>query len=290
MPPDGFQLKVETPTLNRPWLIAGFKGWGNALNVAAGTIDYLVQQLGAQEIGTIDADAFYRYDEIRPVVRIESGELKSLEFPGGALYAGRTGSGSHDMILIKADEPHLRWRHFAGALLETAARLGADTLISLGSMFDSVLHTDRLVSCVASTAALTEALQAQAIAPISYQGPSAIHSTLLMEGRRRGIGCISLWCHCPYYLQGATHFGLISHLVGLLTKLSGVPLETEELESSWQKLHEHIQQLLEKNEELQKIVSNLRKEKLHGTWSAVKPPAGSAGKVINLKDFLEPKS
>jgi predicted ATP-grasp superfamily ATP-dependent carboligase len=289
MPTDGFQLEDERPALKRPWLIAGFKGWGNALNVAAGTIDYLTQQLGAQQIGTIDADAFYRYDEARPVVWIEAGELKSLEFPGGVLYAGRTASGNRDVILLKADEPHLRWRQFADALFETAARLGADTVISLGSMYDAVLHTDRLVSGVASTAALGEALQAQAIAPISYQGPSAVHSTLLVEGRRRGFGCISLWCHCPYYLQGATHFGLMSHLIGLLAKLGGIPLETEELESSWRKLHARIQELLEKNEELQKIVGNLRREKLHGTWSAVKPPAGASGKVINLKDFLEPK-
>lgn len=289
MPTDGFQLEDGLPSFKWPWLIAGFKGWGNALNVAAGTIDYLAQQLEAQKIGTIDADAFYRYDEARPVVWIEAGELKSLEFPDGALYAGRTASGSHDVILLKADEPHLRWRQFADALFETAARLGADTVISLGSMFDTVLHTDRLVSGVASTVSLREALQAQGIAPISYQGPSAIHSTLLMEGSRRGIGCISLWCHCPYYLQGATHFGLMSHLVGLLAKIAGVSIETEELESSWRKLHDHIQELLEKNPELQKIVSNLRKEKFRGTWSAVKPPAGSAGKVINLKDFLEPK-
>jgi predicted ATP-grasp superfamily ATP-dependent carboligase len=286
---NGFRLEAVLPTLNRPWLIAGFKGWGNALNVAAGTIDYLVKQLNAPEIGSIDPDAFYRYDESRPVVRIEGGELKSLEFPGGSLYAAPVGSGGHDLILLKADEPHLRWRRFADALFETAGALGADRFISLGSMVDTVLHTERLVSGLASTAALTEALQAQGIAPISYQGPSAIHSTLLMEGSRRGMKCISLWGHCPFYLQGATHFGLMAQMVGLLGKLGGLPLDTQELESAWQGLHEHIQGLLEKNEELQKLVSKLRKEKMRGNWSAAKPPADSSGKLINLKDFLEPK-
>jgi predicted ATP-grasp superfamily ATP-dependent carboligase len=289
MPTNGFQLDSILPTLNRPWLIAGFTGWGNALNVAAGVIDYLAKQLGALKIGSIDSDRFYCYDENRPVVRIEAGELKSLEFPGGALYAAPVGSGGRDLILLKADEPHLRWHQFADALFETAGGLGADTVISLGSMVDTVLHTERLVSGLASTAAWTEALQTQGIAPISYEGPSAIHSTLLMEGSRRGMNCISLWCHCAFYLQGATHFGLMAHLVGLLAKLGGFQLDTQELESAWQRLHEHIQGLLEKNEELQKLVSKLRKEKMRGNWSAVKPPADSSGKVINLQDFLEPK-
>lgn len=289
MPTNGFQFENHLPVLNRPWLIAGFTGWGNALNVAAGAVEHLVQQLGAQKIGSIDSDVFYRYDENRPVVRIEAGELKSLEFPGGALYAGPVASGGRDLILLKADEPHLRWRQFADALFDTAGRLGVDTVISLGSMLDTVLHTERLVSGLASTAVLAEALQAQGIAPISYEGPSAIHSTLLMEGSRRGMNCISLWGHCAFYLQGATHFGLMAHLVGLLAKLGGFPLDTQELESAWQRLHEHIQGLIEKNEELQKLVGKLRKEKMRGNWSAVKPPADLSGKLINLKDFLEPK-
>jgi predicted ATP-grasp superfamily ATP-dependent carboligase len=290
MPTNGFQLENHLPTLSRPWLIAGFMGWGNALNVAAGAIDYLAKRFAAQKIGSIDSDAFYRYDETRPVVRIEDGRLQSLEFPGGALYAaGPTGSGGRDLILLKADEPHLRWRQFADALFETAGLLGVDTVISLGSMLDTVLHTERLVSGLASTDALTDALQTQGIAPISYEGPSAIHSTLLMEGSRRGMKCISLWGHCAFYLQGATHFGLMSHLVNLLAKLGGFPLDTEELESAWKRLHEHIQGLIEKNEELQKLIGKLRKEKMRGNWNAVKPPADSSGKLINLKDFLEPK-
>jgi proteasome assembly chaperone (PAC2) family protein len=285
----GFHLGENLPTLKRALLIAGFGGWGNALNVASGTIDYLVRRLEAEPIGKIDPDTFYRYDESRPVVRIEQGELKSLDFPGGSVYAARTAEPHRDLILLQANEPQLRWFQFAGEFFDVVERLGADTAISLGSMYDSVLHTDRLVSGIASTPALTEALRTGGISPVSYQGPSAIHSTLMAEGRKRGIGCISLWAHCPYYLQGATHFGVMAHLSEVLAKLGDFQLETDELEADWRKLHDHIQGLVDKNEELQQLISGLRKQKLRGMWSPAKPPADDEGKVINLLDFLDPK-
>jgi proteasome assembly chaperone (PAC2) family protein len=285
----GFHVGENLPALKKPLLIAGFDGWGNALNVASGMIDYLVRRLDAQPIAQIDPDTFYRYDENRPVVGIEQGELKSLDFPGGSIFTAQSREPHRDLILLLADEPQLRWFQFAGELFELSERLGANTIISLGSMYDSVLHTDRMVSGMASTKVLTEALQAGGVTPISYQGPSAIHSTLMAEGRKRGFGCASLWAHCPYYLQGTTHFGVMAHMAEILAKLGDFALDTEDLESSWRKLHDHIQRLVEKSEELQKLISGLRKEKMRGMWSLTRPPVTGEGKVINLLDFLDPK-
>ncbi len=289
MKDSGIHLDDNLPSLKRAVLIVGFGGWGNALNVAAGLIDYLVRKLAAEPIGRIDPDTFYRYDENRPVVRIEDGELKGLDFPGGSVFAARTGEPHRDLILMRADEPQLRWFQFAGELFDLAGRLGAETAINLGSMYDSVLHTDRLVSGIASTPTLSEALRTAGISPISYQGPSAIHSTLMSEGRKRGIGCISLWAHCPYYLQGTTHYGVMAHLGAVLATLGDFLLDTEELESGWRKLHDHIQGLVDKSEELQKLISGLRKQKLRGMWSPAKAPTAGEGKVINLLDFMDPK-
>ncbi len=77
-------------------------------------------------------------------------------------------------------------------------------MVSLGSLYDNVLHSDRVVSGIASEPRLSRLLRDLGAAPVSYQGPGAIHSVIMSEGGQRGIGCISLWCHCPFYLQGAT--------------------------------------------------------------------------------------
>ena len=68
---------TETPGLNHPLFITGFDGWGNALNISKGMMDYLISRLSARPIAHLNPDFFYRYDGTRPVVRIEEGGLKS---------------------------------------------------------------------------------------------------------------------------------------------------------------------------------------------------------------------
>jgi predicted ATP-grasp superfamily ATP-dependent carboligase len=284
----GFHFRENLPALRNPLVIAGFEGWGNALNVASGMLAYLIEALGAEAIGSIDPDSFYRYDESRPVVHIEEGQLQRLTPPGGTLFAAKIAAGPRDLVLVQAQEPQLRWFQFARELCEWAAGVGGDTVISLGSMYDAVLHTDRLVSGIASDPPLGQRLRELGAGAVSYQGPSAIHSVIMDESRRRGIGCVSLWCHCPYYLQGATHFGVMCRLAELLARLGGFELDTGELETNWRKLDDHIRGLVEKNEDLQKLISGLRQQKRRGSFSGSGPPPRTDGKVINLLDFLDP--
>ena len=139
-------FRLETmPSLVAPVLIIGLRGWGNALDVSAGTAAYLVETLQAAPIGHIDPDACYRYDENRPVVEIESGDMKSITPPGGTLYAISARPGENDLVILIADEPSLNWYRFARELVDLAHRLGTPGVITLGSMFDNVLHTDRII-------------------------------------------------------------------------------------------------------------------------------------------------
>ena len=55
------------------------------------------------------------------------------------------------------------------------------------------------------------------------------------------------------------------------------------------KLKEQINQLIDGNSELQSLISSLRKEKVKGSTTSLKGTLKSDEKVINLKDFLDPK-
>ena len=276
----------EFPTLNNPLLIAGFDGWGNALNLSKGMAGYLTRKLKAKYFARFDSDPYYRYDERRPWVSIEDGRLTSLSPPGGSFYAVPTGLGTQDLVILSADEPHLQWFLFVETLLDLCRRLQIRTLITVGSMYDQVLHTDRVVSGIASSEELLAKLQMQGVDPVAYQGPSAVHSLIQSEGPKRGIDCISLWCHCPHYLQGATHFGLLAHLGTLLASLGGFELDTRDLEDSWHDLKDQIDALIEANPEIQRMVNDLRKAKVRGSWAVIKESLKKDEKVINFKGFL----
>ena len=284
----GIQIH-ELPDLKNPLLIAGFDGWGNALKISSGMATYLIRTFRGQRFAELDPDVFFRYDEKRPVVLIEDGMFKTLSPPGGAFYAAQTAPDGRDLVILKADEPNLRWFGFVEELFNLCSRLHIGTIITLGSMYDHVLHTDRILSAVASDADLSSMLRQKGVNSISYQGPSAIHSSIHSEALKRNIACISLWCHCPYYLQGTTHFGILAHLAKMLAAIGGFELNTQELEASWQKLKVQIENLIENNAELQAMINELRKAKVRGSAAEMKGTLKSDEKIINIQDFLQPK-
>ena len=284
----GIQIH-ELPALKNPLLIAGFDGWGNALKISSGMAAYLIRTFQAQEFAELDPDVFFRYDEKRPVVLIEDGMFKTLSPPGGTFYAAQTAPDGRDLVILKADEPNLRWFGFVEELFNLCSRLHIGTIITLGSMYDHVLHTDRILSAVASDADLSSMLRQKGVNSISYQGPSAIHSSIHSEALKRNIACMSLWCHCPYYLQGTTHFGILAHLGKMLAAIGGFELNIEDLEASWQKLKVQIENLIENNAELQAMVNELRKAKVRGSAAEMKGALKSDEKIINIQDFLQPK-
>jgi proteasome assembly chaperone (PAC2) family protein len=276
-------IKIEyLPELNDPLFIVGFDGWGNALDISRGMVDYMIRKKSAKLFAKIDPDIFYRFDENRPLVEIEDGLLKKIYPPGGFFY--HTSEG-RDIIFMKAIEPSLRWFHFVDIMLSLCQKTGVKTIIGLGSMYDNVLHTDTIVSALASSEELLAKLKEQNVITINYKGPGAIHSTIQHEAKKRGFDCLNLWCHCPYYLQGTTHFGLLSHLGALLSSLGGFELDREDLENSWKDLSKEIQGIIDNNPELQGMINDLRKAKVKGSWDAL----NKHDKIIHLEDFLKPK-
>ena len=284
----GIHIK-DLPQLEKPLLIAGFNGWGNALNISDGMVRFLIRHFKARSFADLTPDIFYRYDEQRPRVVIEDGLLKTLRLPGGSFFSVATDKGQSDIVILNADEPNLCWSHFVDLLFSLCRQLDVSTVITLGSMYDNVLHTDRTISGVASTRAMLAQLQKLNVNQISYQGPSAIHSIIQSEGTKKGFECISLWSHCPYYLQGTTHFGILSHLGRLIGQLGNFHLDTEYLDKNWETLKDQVNALIEGNSELQTLIANLRKEKARGSTARLNGKVAGDEKIINLQDFRDPE-
>ncbi len=280
-------IVVDTlPRLTRPVFIAGFDGWGNAMDVSSGMADYLIRTLRMTAFARLDAERFYRYDGARPRVHIARGTLKQYAPPGGVFYAAETGEGKRDVVVLKANEPSMRWAEFADSVLSLCTDLGVTLIVTLGSMYDSVLHTERLISGIASDDDLFNRLAAADIMPIDYQGPGAVHTVLQSEGQKRRFRCVSLWGHCPFYLENTVHYGLLASLAERLAGLAGVDLPVDSLHEGWREDEARIEALIREDPEVQSVVENLKET---GGKGARPRPVPSGEKVINLSDFMEPK-
>ena len=282
---DSNALRISTPPkLKSPVFIVGFDGWGNALNVSKGTADYLVKQLSADYLGEFNPDIFFRYDAKRPDVVIESGIFHEFHSPEIKLYAATTDQNENDVVILSGDEPNLAWYRFSDELFNFIKETGIKTVISVGSMYDNVLHTERLISGFVSKPDMQKILVEKNIQLISYSGPGSIHSILHKEGKYRNVDCISLWCHCPFYIQGTTHFGIISRLASLLGILGKFSIDTENLEAEWKKLDTDIDKLILNNPDLQETIEELKAERLK-IGETLEQKTDAKSKVIHIKDF-----
>lgn len=286
MDTSGFEIR-DWPVLRKPVMIVGLGGWGNALNVARGSAAYLARRTGARRFGALKRDLFFRYDENRPLVSIQNGLMHSIKFADGELSAVPQPASERDLIILVTEEPHLCWDKFAEQVINIASTADASEFISLGSMYDGVLHTDTLLSGIASDAVHLRELDALNIRPITYHGPTAVHSILHRKASERRLKASSLWTHCPYYLEGTSHPGLIAATVDTIARMLGLTIDTHDLAEEWERLKTGIQSAIEENPKLQKLIDELRRAKVRGAW-ANRPHQGRSGdKIIRLKDFRD---
>lgn len=282
----GIQIDA-LPELKSPVLIAAFDGWGNALQVATDTHDYLVQQFDGRPFARFFPDAYFRLDRSRPVVRIVNGVLEDLSWSGGTFCAARTGGESADMVLFRSDEPAYAWHHFTAETLGLCRRLKVQAVVTLGSMFDQVLHSDRIISGMASRREMRDRLKQEGLSLVSYHGPSAIHAVIQSEAEQADFECLSLWGHCPHYLQGTSHFGLLAALCEALSRLFGISISTAELEKRWVVLNRKIQGLVDARPDLREMITALRKQKFKGTTDELRADGKRDEKVIDIRDFFD---
>ena len=272
------------PELEDGILIAGFDGWANALEISRGTIDYLIRKLKAEAFGRVKPDHFYSFDSRRPMINIEHGLLKDIEPPGSFLYKVSKVQAGRDMILLKGLEPNLRWSRYIHSILSLCRKAGVRTLLSVGGMYDHILHSDNKISVIASNKDLLDSLKLKNASTIEYKGPCSIHSALHSEAKELGFECAALYCHCPYYLQGTTHFGLLSYVGEFLADWAGFKLDTTELNTAWKSISKQIQTEIDRNPELQDMINDIRKAKVQGVLEMT----GKNNNVIQLKDFIKP--
>ncbi|HUU40321.1 MAG TPA: PAC2 family protein [Desulfatiglandales bacterium] len=276
---EDFVTFFQNPRLRAPILIAGFGDWSNAGNVALKSIDYIIKKKGATLMAEISPDPFYQFTQKRPVVTIKEGRLQGLSLKKISFYFLKNREGKEDIILLKAQEPDYRWLTFIQTIVHLCKKWGVSFIVSLGGMFDDVLHTDAIVSGVCSLEEWRKIFVKKDIPLIEYEGPSGIHSLIMQWAEKENYPFIGLWGHSPLYLRG-TNFRVVVKLVKIISSFFSFSINTVELECS-QGIFEHqIEEILENNTELQEYIESLKRTRKG------QPLKKDAPKIIYIKDFI----
>src|SRR5207248_2048666 len=129
------------PELRRPVLVAAFRGWNDGGQGASLAGGYLAKQWGAARFGEIDPEGFFDFHTTRPHVSLVEGLTRRLDWPDNGFFHAPIPGTNRDAVLLLGIEPNLRWRTFTKLVLQLAADLGVELLVTFGSLLADVPHT-----------------------------------------------------------------------------------------------------------------------------------------------------
>jgi len=252
------ELNVErTPSLERPVLIAAFRGWndgGQGASLAAG---YLAKAWDARRFAEIDPEGFFDFQSTRPHVRLENGLTRRIDWPETVFYHARPEGLDRDAVLLLGVEPNLRWRTFSGLVVDFARELGVELVVTLGALLADVPHTrEAPVTGSASDPGLVERLGLQAS---RYEGPTGIVGVVHDACKRANIASASLWAAVPHYVSLAPSPKAAGALCVRLAELLGTDIDIEELDEAADAYVRQVSEAIASDEETAAYVEELER-------------------------------
>jgi proteasome assembly chaperone (PAC2) family protein len=218
---------VHRPRLERPVLIAAFRGWNDGGQGASLAGGYLAREWQAERFADIDPENFYDFQATRPLVSLEDGETRTVEWPENAFYFAKPRELGRDAILLLGIEPNLRWRTFSSLIVDFAKDLGVEMVITLGALLADVPHTRP--SPVTGSATDKKLVDELGLSTSRYEGPTGVVGIVHDACNRAGISSVSLWAAVPHYVQLTPSPRAAQALCERLATLLGGRIDVSEL-------------------------------------------------------------
>jgi predicted ATP-grasp superfamily ATP-dependent carboligase len=243
--------------LRAPALIAAFKGWNDAGDAASAAVSFFGAALGAERFAQIDPEDFYDFQATRPRIALVDGQTRELEWPAVEVYEARAPRAPRDLVLIQGSEPSMRWRTFAGLVVDLAEALGVQLVVTLGALLADVPHSHPVaMTGHATDPSLTARLGMQTS---SYEGPTGIVGVLHATCARAGLPAASLWATVPHYVAAAPNPKAALALVRRLEGLVGVSVDASDLETASADYERQVALAVQSDPDIQAFVERLER-------------------------------
>ena len=250
------ELNYESrPALERPVLIAAFRGWNDGGQGASLAGAYLARAWAAEEFATIDPENFYDFQATRPMVTLVDGETRQIEWPENSFLHAPLPGGKRDAIILLGVEPNLRWRTFAELITGLAQEFKVDLVITLGSLLADVPHTRP--SPVTGSATDPELIDQLNLQASRYEGPTGMVGVLHDACSRAGLKSASLWAAVPHYVSLTPSPRAAKALVDRLADLLGADVDTTELDEAADSYAQQVSEAVATDEETSAYVADL---------------------------------
>ena len=252
------ELRIHSrPELEKPVLLAAFRGWNDGAQAASLAAGYLAKTWDAEQFAEIDPEDFFDFQATRPHVSLEDGLTRRIEWPETGFYHARPEGLDRDVVLLLGIEPNLRWRTFTELVVGLASELEVELMITLGALLADVPHTRP--APVTGSATDSELVERLGLSASRYEGPTGIVGVLHDACREAGIPSASLWAAVPHYVSLTPSPRAAVALCQRLGSLIGVDIDVDELEEAAQSYEEQVSEAVASDEETASYVEELER-------------------------------
>jgi predicted ATP-grasp superfamily ATP-dependent carboligase len=231
-------LISSRPQLERPILIAAFRGWNDGGQGASLATGYLAKLWEAKRFAEVDPETFFDFQATRPHVTLEEGLTRRIDWPATVFYHGRPPGLDRDAVLLLGIEPNLRWRTFTDLLVGFTQELGVELVVTLGALLADVPHTRPCP--VTGSATDKQLVERLGLSASRYEGPTGIIGVLHDACLRAGLPSASLWAAVPHYVSLTPSPKAALALCERLGDLLGAKIDTGELEEAAENYSEQV--------------------------------------------------
>jgi len=235
-------------------MIAAFRGWNDAGASASLAAGYLRATAEAERFAVIDSEPFVDYQQTRPHVQLEDGQVRSIEWPVTELFV----APSENLVLVLGTEPNMRWRAFTDAICTIAARLDVSLVMTLGALLADTPHTRPVP--VSATGSDEELIARLGLTRSNYEGPTGIVGVLHEACGRHGLRSASLWAATPHYITASPNPRAAVALLERLHELTGTPGPSSEMQLAADEYEARVAEAISEDEDVAAYVEQLEQE------------------------------
>lgn len=247
-------------------MVIAFSGWNDAGEAATGAASHLLASWVESDtdvvpelIADVDVEEFYDFQVNRPTVYINDSSIRSLTWPGTQVFGLRTPELDHDFVVVRGVEPSMRWKTFAGDLLDLADDLEIDLVITLGSMLADTPHTRPIT--VSGSGAHPEIARRLGVEISKYEGPTGILGVIQDACVRRNIDAISLWAAIPHYAPNSPSPKATLALINALEDFLEISLPQGELLNESREWESEVSEMAKEDTDVAEYVKALEESK-----------------------------
>jgi len=268
---------LSRPVLKDPVALIAFEGWGDAGDSASLAAERFLDSFESELVGTFDPDEHFDFQVRRPMVFLNEGGTRQIDWPENELHVIR--GPDHDLVVLLGEEPNYKWKAFTAEVVDALQTLGVTKVVTLGAFIGQVAHT--LPVPLVGSATRPDALALHGLLPSGYQGPTGILGVLNHALGNAAIDVVSVWAAVPHYLSNQDYPPAVEALTIKAAELLDLAVDIGDLTTKSRQFRDTVDEAIGDNTELQQYVEQLEHE-------AVDEDDEQADKLVEeIEDFLK---